>query len=78
LLRGLRDVSDSSAQAKYLLQLELHSGAQLVHLGDQVLTVGDEGRELAGLVQPGGKTGNLPNDGLRCKESIVLLGCLGR
>lgn len=74
MLSGLGDISDSSAQAKHLLQLELDGGAQLVHLVDQTLRVGDEGRELTGSVQTGSKTGNLSNDGLRGKESVVLLG----
>lgn len=75
LLRGLGDVSDGSSQAKNLLQLELNSWAQLMDLVHQTLTVGDEGRELTGSVQTGGKTGNLSDNGLGGKESVVLLGC---
>jgi hypothetical protein len=37
--------------------------------------VGDEGRELAGLVQTGGQTGDLTDDGLGGKEGIILLSC---
>ena len=37
----------------YLLKLELDGGLQLLDLADHVVTVGDHGGELTGLVQTG-------------------------
>jgi len=69
------NMSDSDAQAQDLLELELDSGAHLVELVGEVLAVGYWGRELAGLGETGPKeTGNLLDEGLRGKESVVLLG----
>jgi len=73
LVRGLGNVSDGNANAKHLLQLELHSATKLVDLGEQVIRVGEEGRELVHLVQTRNKTGDLSDDDLRGKESIILL-----
>lgn len=36
----------------YLLHLEFDGGLDLIHLGHQVLVVGEQGGELASLVQP--------------------------
>lgn len=36
----------------YLLHLEFNSGFNLIHFGVQVLIVGEQRGELAGLVQP--------------------------
>jgi hypothetical protein len=69
------DMSDGDAQAQDLLELELDSGAHLVELVGEVLVVGYWGRELAGLGETGPKeTGDLLDEGLRGKESVVLLG----
>ena len=48
---GHADVADGHGQAKDLLHLELDGGLDVVDLAVQVVTVGDEGRELAGPVQ---------------------------
>ena len=59
----------------YLLHLELDGGLDLIDLGVEVLVVGEQRGELAGLVQPGSKnTWDLFNQRLRSQESIVLLG----
>ena len=48
----------------------------LSHLLLHVVTVGDEGREFASLVQTGPKqSGDLLDNRLRCQESCILLGC---
>lgn len=41
-----------SVPQTYLLHLEFDSRLDLVHLGHHVLIVGEQGGELAGLVQP--------------------------
>lgn len=59
----------------YLLHLEFDGGFDLIHLGIQVLIVGEQGRELASLVQPRAQdTRNLLDQGLRGQEGIVFLG----
>lgn len=59
----------------YLLHLEFDGGFDLVHLGIHVLVVGEQGGELAGLVQPRTQdTRDLLDKRLRGQEGIVLLG----
>lgn len=66
------DVGDSNTHAQDLFQLELDRRPNLKDLVLYLVLVSDEGRELAGLVQPRAKeTGDLRNKGLGCKESIV-------
>jgi hypothetical protein len=69
------DIANGNTQAENLLELELDGSLQLVHLFLQVVSVGDWGGELAGLVETRTqKTRNLLDEGFRSKESIVLLG----
>jgi len=69
------NMTDSDTQAQDLLELELDGGAHLVELVGEVLVVGHWGRELASLGETGPKeTGDLLDEGLRGKESVVLLG----
>jgi len=71
-------VSEGDTEAEHLLELELDGGADLLHLGGEVVTVVDDGGELADLVEGGTKnTGDLLDKALRGEESIVLLGCKG-
>ena len=51
LLLGLLDVADGDGEAEHLLELELHLGADGVHLVLEGLVVGAEGGELTGLVE---------------------------
>ena len=74
LLLGLLDVADSDGEAEHLLELELHLGADGVHLVLEGLVVGAEGGELTSLVETGAEeTGNLLDDGLGGEEVVVLL-----
>jgi len=73
LVGGLGNVSDGNTDAKHLLQLEPDGATKLVDLSEQIVSVGEEGRELVHLVQTGNKTGDLSDDDLRGKESIILL-----
>ena len=71
-------MSEGDTEAEHLLELELDGGADLLHLGGEVVTVVDDGGELADLVEGGTKnTGDLLDKALRGEESIVLLGCKG-
>lgn len=68
-------MADSDTQAQDFLELELDGGAHLVEFVGEVLVVGHRSRELAGLGKTGPKeTGDLLDEGLRGKESVVLLG----
>ena len=59
----------------YLFHLEFDGALQIVDLFDDVVTVSQQGRELASLVQTGSqKPGDLFDQRFGCKESIVLLG----
>mmetsp|Transcript_15986 Transcript_15986/g.28434 ORF Transcript_15986/g.28434 Transcript_15986/m.28434 type:complete len:238 (-) Transcript_15986:94-807(-) len=70
-------VADSDTHAQNLLQLELNRRLNLVNLDLERLVVGDEGGELAGLVQTRTKqTRNHLDDRLGGKEGLVLLGQL--
>lgn len=63
-----------SSQA-YLLHLEFDGGFDLIHLGIHVFVVGEQGGELAGLVQPRAQdTRDLLDQRLRGQEGVVLLG----
>lgn len=62
-------------QSTYLLHLELDGGLDLLHLGVEVLIVGQKGGELASLVEPRAEdTRDLLDQGLRSQESVILLG----
>mmetsp|Transcript_38709 Transcript_38709/g.91706 ORF Transcript_38709/g.91706 Transcript_38709/m.91706 type:complete len:239 (+) Transcript_38709:172-888(+) len=75
LLVAHGDVPNGHAHAQDLLQLELDGGLDLVNLVLQGLVVGDEGGELAGLVEAGTQeTGDHLDDRLRRQESLVLFG----
>lgn len=59
----------------YLLHLEFDCGFDLIHLGSHVLVVGEQGGELAGLVQSRTEdTRDLLDQRLRGQEGVVLLG----
>lgn len=59
----------------YLLHLEFDGGFDLIHLGIQVLIVGEQGGELAGLVQARAQdTGDLLDQRLGGQEGIIFLG----
>ncbi|GMR53969.1 hypothetical protein PMAYCL1PPCAC_24164, partial [Pristionchus mayeri] len=73
LLRHL-NVSDGDREAQHLLHLELDGGLDFVNLCGQRLGVGDDGRELAGLVETGTEdTGNLLDERLGSEECVVAL-----
>lgn len=62
-------------QSAYLLHLEFDSRLDLIHLGHHVLIVGEQGGELASLVQPRSQdTRDLLDQRLRGQEGIILLG----
>lgn len=68
------DVTDGNSQTKNLLKLELDGGLDVVDLGDEVLVVGDGGRELTSLGETRTEqTGDLLDKGLRGNEGVVLL-----
>jgi len=57
------DVSDCDTDAKHLLQLELDGALEVVDLLFHAFSMGDQDRELVGLVQMGSQqTRNLTND----------------
>lgn len=69
------DVADGDTEAENLLELELDGRANLVDLAGKVLGVRDGRGELAGLGETGTEeTGDLLDEGLRGKESVVLGG----
>ena len=75
LVVGHLDVADGDTQAKNLLELELDGGAHLKDLARKVLSMRHRGGELASLGETGTEqTGNLLDEGLGGKESIVLFG----
>jgi len=66
-------VADGDTHAQDLLELELDVGLQLVALLLDVVVVGDQGRELTGLVETGTQqTRNLGDQDLGGQEGIVL------
>lgn len=59
-------------ECTYLLHLELNGGLHFIDLGHHGLRVGEETREFTSLVQTRTQqTGNLLDQSLRGKESIV-------
>ena len=50
LLLSHTDIADSHGQTEDLLHLELDGSLQVGDLGLQVVAVGDQGRELSGLI----------------------------
>jgi hypothetical protein len=75
LVIGHVDVADGDTEAENLLKLELDGGADLDDTLVDRVRVGDGGGELSGLGKTGTEqTGNLLDQGLGGKESIVLLG----
>ena len=65
----------SAGQNSYLFHLELDGGPDLGDLGWHVVGVGQHRWKLAGLVESGTKqTRNLSDEGVGCKEGIILLG----
>lgn len=74
LVLGHVDVTDGNTKTENLLELELDSRSDVVDLSSEILRVRDGGRELARLGETGTEqTGNLLDEGLRGKESVVLL-----
>jgi hypothetical protein len=68
-------VTNSNTQTEHLLKLELDGSTDLIGLISQGVTVRDGGRELTNLVETRTQeTGNLLDQSLRGKESIVLFG----
>ena len=60
----------------YLLHLELDGCLYFLHLGDQLVRVGDQRGEFAGLVEPRTKkTRDLLDECLGGQKSVILLGC---
>lgn len=60
----------------YLLHLKLDGRFDLIHLGHQVLVVGEQRREFPGFVQARAQDSrNLFDQGLGSQEGIVLLSC---
>lgn len=69
------DVADGDTHAEHLLELELDGGGDVLSLGLDGVLVGDERRELAGLVETGAEdTRELLDERVRRKEGVVLLG----
>jgi hypothetical protein len=74
LLLGHLDVANSGVQAEGLLELELDGALDLVDLVVHGLLMGDETRELTGLVKARAqKTGDLLDERLGSQERVVLL-----
>ena len=68
-------MSDGNRQAKNLLHLELDGSLEFFNLGSQGVGVGQDGRELAGLVETRTEdTGDLLNERFGGEESIISLG----
>jgi hypothetical protein len=75
LVLGHFDAADGDTHAQHLLHLELDGALDLSHLGLDVVTVSDQGGELASLVQSRTEeTGDLTDDDLGSEEVVVLLG----
>mmetsp|Transcript_4006 Transcript_4006/g.11488 ORF Transcript_4006/g.11488 Transcript_4006/m.11488 type:complete len:231 (+) Transcript_4006:182-874(+) len=73
LLVGHADVPDGDTHAQDLLELVLDRGPDLRDLGLERVVVGDEGRELSGLVQSRSEqTGNHLDDRVGSEERAVL------
>lgn len=65
-----------STNKLYLFHLEFDCGLDLIHLGIQVLVVGEQRGEFSGFVQARAKdTRDLLNQGLGSQEGIVFLCC---
>lgn len=74
LLRVHLDVANGDGQTENLLKLELDGRLDVVDLEDEVLVVGDGGRELTSLGETGTEqTGDLLDEGLGGNEGVVLL-----
>lgn len=74
LLRVHLDVTNGDGQTENLLKLELDGRLDVVDLEDEVLVVGDGGRELTSLGETGAEqTGDLLDEGLGGNEGVVLL-----
>ena len=74
VLRHLH-IAHGHVEAEHLLHLELDGGLEVDHLGVEVVRVGDEGGELAGLVESWAqKPRDLLDQGVGAEESVVLLG----
>lgn len=74
LVLGHVDVTDGNTKTENLLELELDGRSDVVDLSGEILRVRDGGGELARLGETGTEqTGNLLDEGLRGKESVVLL-----
>lgn len=74
LVLGHVDVTDGNTKTENLLELELDGRSDVVDLSSEILGVRNGGRELARLGETGTEqTGNLLDEGLRGKESVVLL-----
>ena len=64
-----------SQKITHLLHLELHGRSDIIDLAFHIVRVSQHGGELTGFVKTGSeKTGNLLDERLGSKESIVLLG----
>jgi len=75
LLLGHLHVAHSNIEAENLLHLELDGGLEVEALRVNVIGVGDQGGELAGLVESRSKEpGDLLDQGVRAEEGIVGLG----
>ena len=70
-------MANSHCQTQHLLHLELDGGLHFINFGRRVLTVGQQGRELARLVQAWAQDSwDLLDQRLRSQKGIILLGQL--
>jgi len=68
-------VTNCHRQTQNLLHLKLDSGLEIIDLGVQIISVGDESWELASSIESRAQyPGNLPDKRLACEESSVLPG----
>ena len=59
----------------YLLHLEFDCGLHFIHFGHHILIVGQQGRELASLIQARAQDSwNLLDQRFRSQKGIILLG----
>ena len=73
---GHVNVTDSNTEAQNFLHLELDGCLDFLNLGGHRLGVGQRSREFTSLVQSRAQqTGNLLDQSLAGKESIIFLGC---
>ena len=72
-----RHMANSHCQTQHLLHLELDGGLHLINFGHRVLIVGQQGRELARLVQAWAQDSwDLLDQRLGSQKGIILLGQL--